>query len=38
MEAGNKHGEWPDEPLKLNEDDDTETIVHLIDEAAQSAC
>ena len=34
IEVTNKHGEWRE--LKLNEDDDTETIVRLIDEAAQS--
>ena len=33
----NTLGQWPDEPLMLNEDDDTETIVRLIAEAAQSS-
>ena len=36
MKVRNKHGEWPDKPLRLNEDDDTETIVRLINEASQS--
>ena len=34
IEVKNKHGKWPE--LGLNEDDDTETIVRLINEAAQS--
>ena len=34
IEVTNKHGEWRE--LMLNEDDDTETIVRLINEAAQS--
>ena len=36
MKVRNKNGEWRE--LKLNEDDDTETIVRLIEETTQSPC
>ena len=34
MDVKNKHGEWRE--LELNDDDDTETIVRLIEDTAQS--